>query len=294
MSFYSETFRGRDVSQRGGWILSTVLWVACARPPASPRVVDAGTPLAHWATGSVSRQEVEQYAKQLPPALQSQLDTDTGYRSFVSSVVDKKLLVEEARRRGLNASVDVRRQVEELEQRLEIQALLARVENEQGPPTEAELRAYYEAHRDEFGEPARAHLGRLVVQPPTPKARARLMALVARLKKEPLEAVAAAADGPERFAKGDVGWVSAPDSAEAKAGLALRTVGEVSPPIQSEQGWSVVILLERREARIPQFEEIKARVSGRIAPHRQRQAFDSLVASLRARAQVKIQAPQGK
>ncbi len=270
---------------------SLVALVACSKPSMSARVPDAGPPLAWWSTGSVSKQDVEQYAKQLPPALQSQLDTQTGYRSFVSSLVDKKLLVEEAKRRGLNTSAEVRRQVEELEQRLEIQALLARVENEQGPATEEELRDFYTTHREDFGEPARAHLSRLMANGVTAASKARLLALVARLKKEPFEVVAAAADGPERFAKGDVGWINAPDSAEAKAGLALKKAGEVSAVIQGEQGWSVVVLIERQEARIPQFEEIKARVAGRIAPHRQRQAFDSLIASLRAKAQVKMETP---
>ncbi len=270
---------------RGWWVVISLL-AGCAQPPAAASV----QPVARWATGSVSKQEVDVYAKQLPPALQHQLETDTGYRSFVASVVDKKLLAEEARRQGLDASEDVQRQVDELRQRLAIQALLAKAERSLPAPSETQLREYYEANRESFGVPVRVRLGRVSTAPANAQAKSRLLALVARLSKEPLETVAASGDGPERFTRGDVGWVDTPDSGEAKAGLALTKVGERSAPIQSAQGWSVMVLLERREANVPSFEEVKTKVAGRIGPSQQRKSFEVLLESLRAKAKVEINA----
>lgn len=269
----------------GGLVGGVMVMVACHKAPAADRV---GAPIARWSTGSVSKAEVDQYAKQLPPALQQQLNTDTGYRSFIVSVVDKKLLAEEAKRRGLAENPDIRRQVEELEQRLEIQLLLSAVEAEKGPPSDTEMRAYYEAHKVDLHVPAQARLGRLFVRENTAKSKARLASLLGRLKKEPFEHVASAGDGPERLSNGDIGWVSSGDSVEAAAGLALKKPGDVSPVIESEQGLAVIVLRERRESRLPSFDELKASLPGRMAPHRQRQSFDSLISSLRSAAKVEI------
>jgi hypothetical protein len=55
-----------------------------------------------------------------------------------------------------------------------------------------------------------------------------------------------------------------------------------------EDAWACVILLEKREPRLPPFEEVREQVSSRYAPIAQRIVFDRLVKQLFAEAGVTL------
>ncbi|MFP2926555.1 hypothetical protein ACLESO_15300, partial [Pyxidicoccus sp. 3LG] len=118
--------------------------------------------VARYKGGAVTREELLRESRKLPPALREQFESPVGQKEFARSLVDKRLLVEEARRRGLAKQEDIARQVKELEERLLVQALLAEEERAAGAATEAELRAWYDAHRSELRQPERVHLARVL------------------------------------------------------------------------------------------------------------------------------------
>src|SRR6476659_1582493 len=81
---------------------------------------------------TVTPEEVAREAERLPPILREKFETPEGRREFAASLVDKKLLVREAHRRGLAEKPEIQRQVRELEERLIVQALLADEERTAG------------------------------------------------------------------------------------------------------------------------------------------------------------------
>ncbi len=243
--------------------------------------------IAWWDGGAVTAVEVRQEAQRLPVALRDQFLTENGQRELLHSVVSKRLLAQEARRRGLDRSEDVRRQVQELEERLAVQALLAANERALPQVTDDELKAYFEQHQAEFRQPTKVRIGRVLVHGSDAKAKARIAALRARLlKREPLDKVAAAGDGPEKDVGGVVGWVTEATDDETRAALALSKVGEVSPVVAKDGALSVLTCLERVEAKDATLAEVRGQVEGRLGPVRQRKAFDALVSQLKAQAQV--------
>jgi peptidyl-prolyl cis-trans isomerase C len=129
--------------------LLAVAAVGCGRCGAARPAI-----AARYDGGVVTVEDLHREASRLPPILRARLETDAGRRDLLSAVVEKRLLAGEARRRGLDRAPEIRREVEELEERLAIQALLAAEEKAMGAPSDVELRAWFEAHQGELGERA--------------------------------------------------------------------------------------------------------------------------------------------
>ncbi|HYH99619.1 peptidylprolyl isomerase [Hyalangium sp.] len=259
-----------------------------------------GTVVGRFAGGEVlTAEEVSREAAKLPPALREQFETPAGRREFARSIIDKRLLVLEARRRKLTEDPELRRQVRELEERLAVQALLAQEEAAAGSPSEQELRAWFNAHREELTRPEQVRVGRVLVsvgskasEAERSRARKKAEALAARLKRgEALAQVAREGDGAERMQGGELGLVARGGGLEPaleQAAFALERPGAVSPVVAVREGFAVLQLLERKPPRVPAFEEVRAEVEGRMAPARKRQVFDAILARLRQEAAVEL------
>lgn len=234
--------------------------------------------------------EVRTAAQNLPLGLREQYGTTAGQREFVDAVIARKLLRAEAHRLGIAARDDIKRQLDELEDRLTVQAMLHDAEQALGPPTEGELRAWFETHQSEFKVGARVRVTRILLHGKQDDAnlRKKLDTIRARaIKKEPLEKLAALGEGPERNNTGDLGWISEGSDAETTYALALRP-GDVSTVLESSTGLSILIATERVEERVPPFEELRETLSSRVLAGRQRRAFDELVKRLRVQANVQL------
>ena len=269
---------------------------ACTRNAPAP----AGSPaVARFDGGVVTEAELRQALQKLPPAMRSNFESLAGQRDVAASLVDRRLLVLEAERRGLTNDPEIQRQVRELEEKLLIQALVDQEQRAAGKTPESELRAAYDAQRESFATPVRIKVGRVMVRVPqgataAERARARQRAerWAARLKAgESLTRVASEGEGPERNQGGVIGPVTRADVADrgfAEAAFALKTPGAVSPVFIQADGFGVAKLLERQESRIPPFEEVRAAVEAKVAPGRQRQVFEQLINRLRKSSDVRI------
>ncbi|GEN10588.1 hypothetical protein MFU01_56250 [Myxococcus fulvus] len=248
--------------------------------------------------GVVTQAELVEESARLPSPLREQFERPAGQREFVRSMIDKRLLAQEARVRGLHQKPEIHKQVQALEERLVIQELLAAEEKAAGTPGEQALREYYQQHRDELAQPERLRLARVqVVVPPgataTQRAQVKQKAerLAQRLRSgEALEKVAAEGDGRS----GELGWVARgdlPDRELESVAFGLKKVGDTSGVVAEAKGYSVVRLLERREARVPAFEEVRAEVEGRALPQWKRKVLEGLLARLRETGSVSIDMP---
>lgn len=56
----------------------------------------------------------------------------------------------------------------------------------------------------------------------------------------------------------------------------------------------MLVLIERKPARAPVFEEVRPQIRGRLDPARKRKAFDDLRLSLRKQGDVRIHAEAAK
>lgn len=253
---------------------------------------------ASFRGGAITRAELEAEANRLTPALREEFATPAGHDALALSMVDAKLLVAEARRRSLDRDPDLRHQIDDLEQRLLIKALVASEQKAIGPAQDSELRAAYAANRDRYTLPERVRLGRVFVRAGTSNsgkgaARSKADRLRARLMKgESLASVEKEADGPERARGGELGVFAQADFQDpsvGRAAFALVKGGQVSPVLTTADGFVVLQLIERLATRVQPFDEVRSQVAAQLAAGRQRAAFDALRKRLREAADVHLE-----
>lgn len=272
------------------WLGALVVGGACSSPISPVKPASTAPPsslAAWWDGGSISVEEVREASQKLPTALRDQFQTPNGQQEFVQAVLAKRLLRAEAERRGITRAPEIVQQVRELEERLAIQALLTDAQRLQGPPSEAELRAYFEARKAEFRQPARVRASRVLLRgrADDKALRSKLEAIRQRaIKREPFSKLATLGEGPEAGQGGDIGWVVDATDEETAAALALKKAGDVSPIVAAGGGLAFLVAAEREDAHDATFEEAKQVVIGRYAPVQQRRAFDELVKRRKAAA----------
>ncbi|MCP3166608.1 peptidylprolyl isomerase [Myxococcus qinghaiensis] len=285
------------------WGLCSACTTPAPEAPTGAAHTGGGRVVGRFDGGVVTQEELTEESSRLPSPLREQFERPAGQREFVRSMIDKRLLAQEARVHGLHQRPDIHKQVQALEERLVIQELIAAEEKSAGTPSEQALRDYYEQHRNELAQPERLRLARVQVLVPQgataqqrTQAKQKAERLAQRLKAgEALEKVAADGEGPERGRGGELGWVARGDLPEREletAAFALKKVGDTTGVVAEAKGFSVVRLLERKDARVPAFEEVRAEVEGRALPQWKRKVLEGMLARLRAAGSVGIDVPE--
>ena len=166
-------------------------------------------------------------------------------------------------------------------------------------PSEEELRAFYEAHRDLFAGPGRLRVRQVFIRvtaPSDPAALARADQAAQRLRAgESIDAVQAALGDPPLAALPDAPLP--PSKLRDYLGpTALRTaleldIGEVSDPVRSGTGYHVLQVVERQADTAPALADVRPQVVAELNRQAGEQALRAYLDELRAGADVTIREP---
>lgn len=177
----------------------------------------------------------------------------------------REIFVQEAEKRGLRASPEVKGQIELATQTILIRELFAD-EQRRHPITDAELKAEYERIAATMGQEYRArHI--LVDSEDEAKAiiaelgkGARFEDLAKQRSKDP----GSAANG------GDLDWAT-PDMFVPEFSQAMVKLGKgevTQTPVRSSFGWHVIRLDDTRQAQLPPFEDVKPQIEQQLQQRR--------------------------
>ncbi|MDZ4403581.1 peptidylprolyl isomerase [Prosthecobacter sp.] len=92
-------------------------------------------------------------------------------------------------------------------------------------------------------------------------------------------------DGTKKIG-GDLGWCTRERLPEDfMAAVERLKIGQFSDPVPTKLGWHLIIVMERREARLPSLEEARDEILALLTSQRREEAVKSLVGELRQRSQ---------
>ena len=158
-------------------------------------------------------------------------------------------------------------------------------------PVEADSRAYYEAHAEEFQIPEAVCAAHIVQHPspdlPMEKVNAELLNVRERLKNgEDFDALARAYshcdDGQH-----DLGWFSRGQMVQSFEDVAFRTpVGEFSDIFQTEFGYHILLVRDRKPAGTQPYEEVRYDIESMLFDERKNDAIGVVADELRAAADI--------
>jgi hypothetical protein len=198
----------------------------------------------------------------------------------LARLVDEELLLQRALALGL-----VRREPRVRGQLVSTMIDTALAEAGARDPSEGELRAFYDEHRDYFTQPGRLRVVHRAVPGTDAAARERAALLTAAMERgEPPEASPDVVLAPEALLPvSKLEQYLGPTVIETALAL---PVGGVSQPIASTGGYHVIRVTEREPAVVPPFEAVRASVRGEVVRRRGETALRAYLDQLRNEADI--------
>ena len=154
-------------------------------------------------------------------------------------------------------------------------------EPESAYPSEAELAAAYDSNKAALLVPRGYQLAQIYISSDT----AKLETTVKQLKAENADFAAiarSASEEPASAAKGgEIGWLTEDQiQPEIRAKLPKLTLGAVTDPIELNDGWHILKVLDIREARTPTLMEIRENLAASLRAGRARLKRQEFIAAL--------------
>ena len=234
-------------------------------------------------------------------------------RAFLTELVDRELVLAEARRQNLtvapaeiDAALDEHRReypaggfeamlqqrnltLDEWRTELQENLLIARVTDQvvgaKARVGEMDIDAYYAGHRNEFDRPEQVRARQIVVATP-----AEGEAVLARLKRgEPFAAVAKTASfSPEAEQGGDLGFFGREEMPPEFATVFSLPAGKVSPLIKSDYGYHLFLVEEKRAAARLNRQEAEREIRKALEAERRETLYQTWIQELRGKTPVEI------
>ena len=219
----------------------------------------------------VLKQQVERSGRPVTPEMEGQIKDE---------VIAREVFMQEAQKRGLEATADYKTQMELARQTILIRELFADYQKK-NPVTDAEIQAEYNKFvtANSGKEYKASHI--LVASEDEAKA------IIASIKKGAKFADIAKKQSkdPGSGAKGgDLDWAN-PSSyvAEFTEALIKLEKGKMTQiPVKSQFGWHVIRLDDMREAQMPKLDEVKPQIAQQL----QQQKLAKFQEDMRAKAKV--------
>jgi parvulin-like peptidyl-prolyl isomerase len=179
----------------------------------------------------------------------------------------------------------------DIESRLRMERLLARIWSHVKAPKAQELISYYKKHREQFWVEEMVHAAHIVknVDETHPQDEA---LEVLRTAEAELQSGKAFAEVADRYSDcpgngGDLGWFPRGQMVEEFDNVVFHLQpGQVSPIFRTPFGFHIAQLIERRPAGILSFEEARPQIESLLLEERRQQALEAFVDQLRAKATV--------
>lgn len=251
-------------------VLCTVLMAAlfCAASPVVASTASAQEPAGGPRDGTVDpvlavvngvpirRSEMMEATRNLSPEFK-QLPLEMVYPVLIERMIDIRLLAARGRESGLDQDPEVKRKIYEKTQEIMQEVYLNRYVSKF--ITEDGLRDRYSNYVDASGSREVAHVYQILVAN-----REKAMELIKKLEQGGNFAELARENslGPDRVRGGDLGFVGKGDMTPEFVTAALNLQpNQLAPvPVQTDFGWHVVKVTEKKVQPAPPFEEIRERL----------------------------------
>jgi peptidyl-prolyl cis-trans isomerase C len=229
--------------------------------------------------------QIEQFLENLPPQVSSRYAPERIRKEIGEGLVSIEMLAWEARRRGIDKRDDVKLKIDMLTD----QALAREIEEElkKGITVDdAELKKYYEEHKDRYGSRTRVQARQITV---ATEAEARAVLDRAR-KGEDFEALAKKHSKDEYASRGgSIGVVRPgklpPDMEKVVLGL---KEGQVSQVMKAEKGFVIVKADKVTTSKEKPFEQVKKSIERVVMREKLNKAVAELKEEIRKKAKVEI------
>ena len=258
-------------------------FVSCSKQAAEQK----GPYLAKIDNTSITQQDFEREFRALPDYAQQLFSDASGKEKFLNEIVNKELLYKEALKKGFDKNADFNRKLEDFKKLTLVSELFEKEIMSKAKVADQDVRDYYDKNKEAFVAAKEIRASHILV-----KTEEEAQKVLARLKKgEKFDAVAKAVSIDTASAKngGDLGYFKkgqmVPEFERAAASL---KVGETSGPVQTQFGFHIIKVTDKKTGPPIEFEKVRDLISQKLSGEKQKEAFDAYIADLKKTYKVEI------
>lgn len=245
--------------------------------------------------------EITRQINRLSPYIRRRWSAPEKRKEFLENMIRVELLSQEAERLGIGKDdPEVRRTVNQVLIRLMIKNDLEKELIPSEIPEDV-LKQEYEKEKDKYQRPPQIRISQIVTS--SKQAAEKLLADLQEHKKDSRyfreQARKLSIDETTKARGGDIGYFSRDAegredepkiaSAVREAAWKLQTVGDIcDTPVQTDQGFHVIKLTNKRAELNRSFENVKKMIEGRLLRQKRRDALDAFVNDLEKKAKVEM------
>jgi len=229
----------------------------------------------------ITKLEVDAELEKVPPFYRTQFESEDGRKKFLDQLVEKRLLLAEAKRRGIVNNPDIVQRLEDLRTNVLIRGLIDQEVTQKSQPAEAEIKKYYKDHLKDYLTPEQAKARQIVVK--TRAEADRVYKEAAAKKAQSFDSLAMKHSiDPNAKTGGDLGLLNKGQRPELDAALFKTPKGKLAKPVPAEPRFAVVKLVGKEGKKLQlrwillNTEEDAAKALGELKADAGK--FDSLVA----------------
>jgi peptidyl-prolyl cis-trans isomerase C len=236
---------------------------------------------------AITQTEFDLRWSELSQATRSRYGKEGGKRRFLDELITRELLMQEARRRGLDQDDIIRDKTQRYKEQLILDELLKGKLQSKVEITQMELDAYYESHASELLDPLKANVSIMLL--PNVYAAKDLEAQINRGGHFAKFAQRYSIDEKTKAKGGDLGpyrkGLVPPD---VDAVIHILKLGMVSAPIKTEHGYYLVMLTPLDPTIIQADLAIQERLRQELLADKRRKRFEEVIADIRANGSVRF------
>jgi len=260
----------------GGLLLLT----SCAPPP------EEGV-LALVNGRQITQNEFENRWGELADATRARYEKEGGKRRFLDELITRELLMQEARKQGLDQNDAIRDRAQRYREQLILDELLKDRIKAKIELSKEELDAFYEKHAHELLTPLKVQVSQMLL--PNLSAAKDLEAQINRGGDFAKFAQRYSIDGKTKNKGGDLGpYHKDLVIPEVDAVLLTLKPGTVSAPIKTDAGYYLVMVTALDKEIIQADLAVRERLRQELLNEKRRKRFDGVIADIRAKAIIRL------
>ncbi|MCM0080977.1 peptidylprolyl isomerase [Geomonas sp. Red32] len=270
-------------------LLALALCVAvtgCKKEAGETKKESSGAVIAEVNGEKITDQDFYREQENLPPYLKPMTETPEGRKEMLDTMVVRDLIIQQAKKDGIDKSEAVAAKLEDLKKRVIVEAYLKKKVEESASLSDTELKDFYNKNIDKFKTGEQIKASHILVKD---EAQAK------DIEKQ-LKAGASFEDLAKKYSQdgaaqkgGDLGWFGRgsmiPDFENVAFGL---KEGQVSGIVKTKFGYHIIKLTGKRAAGTRSFEEVKDQIKQAILPQKQQEVFKKLKEDLKKSAKIDI------
>ncbi len=269
------------------WILGVLLSAQCASAAVLATV--NGDEITSEEVNKVLMEGTQGRFDSLPADKQNELR-----QRIIEGMIAQELVYDDAKRTGVLESKEYKQELEKLVDRLKVQLAAKVWEQEQFEAIKVdakEVKSYFDANPDEFVDKEKIRARHILV-----KSEAEAQAIIKsmkglageKLKNEFIAQAKSKSTGPSAAKGGDLGYFPRGQMVPSfnDAAFAMKEGTISSTPVQSQFGYHVIYIEDKKPAKKLGFDEVKNFIEQRLKMDKFKATMEKKMADLRAKAKI--------